>query len=356
MHGRLYSSPPYLHYYTYHQFILCPSYLPYPFSNSTIPPTSLHMPISPWVVPLIILSSLFYHSATRFNLLLFSLLRWRPFEPAPDRRPPSHGPSPSLRGWVLNSLGPCKIILLYPVVHPVSLAPFTSFYSHGAEEFIVSSVAGRCGVLGRNELHTRFVWRWNIGTDLWWVDCWVLMWNWDDVDSAQEWSQDIDLFNQRFCNLWTAQRPVERSRWVLTLAHVLLGSGQFATRIVNTVAWFCIMHLDERDLGFVNVSCGRRSAATSRRQQQAVTNVPRPRISERRETLDWGCKLIGKTWESFHADTEGMSISLRILMHLFHNIVQSRGIGYRLERSWGTSVSVSRIGIGWYAKNSNLRA
>ena len=69
--------------------------------------------------------------------------------------------------------------------------------------------------------------------------------------------QDIDLFNQRFCNLWTAQRPVERSRWVLTLAHVLLGSGQFATRIVNTVAWFCIRHLDERDLGFVNVLYGR---------------------------------------------------------------------------------------------------
>ena len=37
-------------------------------------------------------------------------------------------------------------------------------------------------------------------------------------------------------------------------------------------------------------------------------------------------------------------------------IVQSRGIGHWLGRSWGTSVSVSRIGIGWYAKNSNLRA
>ena len=36
-------------------------------------------------------------------------------------------------------------------------------------------------------------------------------------------------------------------------------------------------------------------------------------------------------------------------------IVQSRGIGHWLGRSWGTSVSVSRIGIGWYVKNSNLR-
>ena len=36
--------------------------------------------------------------------------------------------------------------------------------------------------------------------------------------------------------------------------------------------------------------------------------------------------------------------------------VQSRGIGHWLGRSWGTSISVSRIGIGWYIKNFNLRA
>ena len=38
------------------------------------------------------------------------------------------------------------------------------------------------------------------------------------------------------------------------------------------------------------------------------------------------------------------------------HMVQSRSINHWLGRSWGTSVLVSWIGIGWYVKNSNLRA
>ena len=71
------------------------AHLSYSFTISPIcPPHAwIHTYISPWVVPLIILYTHFYHGATHFDVLLFSLPRLMPFEPEPDKRPLSHGPS-----------------------------------------------------------------------------------------------------------------------------------------------------------------------------------------------------------------------------------------------------------------------
>ena len=119
------TTPPSLfHTHTYHQLIQYPPYppcssfhiihLPYPFSNSTIQPISLTVSpslsfvivmhefirnISPWAVPLIILYTHFCHGATHFDVLLFSLLRLMPFEPEPDKRPLSHGPSSDISSY-----------------------------------------------------------------------------------------------------------------------------------------------------------------------------------------------------------------------------------------------------------------